>query len=106
MVCPLLFSLRKQTLDSSVHAIFKEVFPVVCSCLCCAFIATSPPSIQAVLHFQRRLLRCSWSCWRGRAAARLEEQEGLARAGEHYSKQLLLKAFCLWKQKTQERETE
>ncbi|KAL9833914.1 protein SFI1 homolog isoform 3-T4 [Geothlypis trichas] len=61
---------------------------------------------KAVLHFQRRLLRCSWSCWRGRAAARLEEQEGLARAGEHYSKQLLLKAFCLWKQKTQERETE
>ncbi|KAF2976263.1 hypothetical protein EK904_002698 [Melospiza melodia maxima] len=61
---------------------------------------------MAVLHFQRRLLCCSWSCWRGRAAARLEEQEGLARAGEHYSNQLLLKAFCLWKQKTQERETE
>ncbi|XP_064583316.1 protein SFI1 homolog isoform X3 [Zonotrichia leucophrys gambelii] len=61
---------------------------------------------KAVLHFQRRLLRCSWSCWRGGAAARLEEQEGLARAGQHYSNQLLLKAFCLWKQKTQERETE
>ncbi|XP_041276510.1 protein SFI1 homolog isoform X2 [Onychostruthus taczanowskii] len=61
---------------------------------------------RAVLHFERRLLRCSWCCWRRRTAARLEEQEGLVHAGDHYSNQLLLKAFCLWKQKTQERETE
>ncbi|XP_050836601.1 protein SFI1 homolog isoform X5 [Serinus canaria] len=61
---------------------------------------------RAVLHFQRQLLRCCWSCWRRRAAAHLEEQEDLVRAGEHHSNQLLLKAFCLWKQKAQERETE
>ncbi|XP_014750146.1 PREDICTED: protein SFI1 homolog isoform X2 [Sturnus vulgaris] len=61
---------------------------------------------KAVLHFQRRLLRCFWCCWRERAAARLEEQKGLVCAGDHYRNQLLLKAFCLWKQKTQQRETE
>ncbi|XP_071301666.1 protein SFI1 homolog isoform X1 [Agelaius tricolor] len=80
----------------------ENKLPVLC--IHCP-LPSLPPS-QAVLHFQGRLLRCCWSCWRGRAAARLEEQEGLARAGEHYSNQLLLKAFSLWKQKTQERETE
>lgn len=73
--------------------------------LCCAFIATFCP-FQAVLHFERQLLHCFWCCWRRRTAARLEEQEGLARARDHYSNQLLLKAFSLWKQKTQARETE
>lgn len=88
-----------------MHGISKELFLIVCSCLCCAFIATFHP-LQAVLHFQRQLLRCFWCCWHRRVAARLEEQEGLVRAGDHYSNQLLLKAFCLWKQKTQEREAE
>ncbi|XP_035412651.1 protein SFI1 homolog [Cygnus atratus] len=61
---------------------------------------------KAVFHFERQLLVCFWCVWCRRTAARLEEQKGLARAGDHYSDLLLLKAFCLWKQKTQERKME
>ncbi|XP_014818370.1 PREDICTED: protein SFI1 homolog [Calidris pugnax] len=61
---------------------------------------------RAVLHFERQLLRCFWSFWCRRRAACLEEQEALARARDHYNNLLLLKAFHLWKQNTQERKTE
>ncbi|OXB64646.1 hypothetical protein ASZ78_008722 [Callipepla squamata] len=72
--------------------------------LTCVITIFSP--LQAVLHFERQLLVSFWCFWRRRTAACLEEQEDLARARDHYRNVLLLNAFHLWKQNSQERKVE
>uniref|UniRef100_A0A8D0LA18 SFI1 centrin binding protein n=1 Tax=Sphenodon punctatus TaxID=8508 RepID=A0A8D0LA18_SPHPU len=61
---------------------------------------------MAILHSEQKLLIHFWCSWCRRTMVRLEEQEGLSLAHDHYCHLVQRRAFCVWKENIQEIKTE